>query len=110
MLRIVAAHAYYLVPTARFELAHLAALAPQASVSTNSTTSALNFEPRTVFYGFAGALPAGGAGAAGAGIAVAPEFAPAPGTVTLSGLDAAGAVSAAVSKIVFGASAFLVPM
>ena len=29
-----------LVPTARFELAHLTALAPQASVSTNSTTSA----------------------------------------------------------------------
>src|SRR5579883_2348125 len=30
-----------LVPTGRFELPHLAALAPQASVSTNSTTSAI---------------------------------------------------------------------
>ena len=29
-----------MVPTGRFELPHLAALAPQASVSTNSTTSA----------------------------------------------------------------------
>ena len=31
-----------LVPTGRFELPHLAALAPQASVSTNSTTSAMH--------------------------------------------------------------------
>src|SRR6478735_5482895 len=32
-----------LVPTRRFELLHLAALAPQASVSTSSTTSAISY-------------------------------------------------------------------
>ena len=93
------------VPTARLELARCYALAPQASVSTNSTTSAL-FVRKYYF----GALLAG-AGGAGAGIGGGPEFAPAPGTLIESGLLAgADALSAAVSKIVFGASAFLVPM
>ena len=94
-----------MVPTARLELARCYALAPQASVSTNSTTSAL-----LVGKDYFGALLAA-AGVAGAGAGVAPEFAPAAGTLIESGLLAgADALSAAVSKIVFGASAFLVPM
>ena len=40
-------------------------------------------------------------GAAGAGVAAAPEFAPAAGTVSVYGLlDGAGAISPAVSKMV----------
>ena len=86
MLLIVAAHAYYLVPTARFELAHLTALAPQASVSTNSTTSAtvkksLNLLDAGRYFG---AAPFG-AGCAGA------EAGAAAGAGAASGVTGAGA-------------------
>ena len=77
MLLIVAAHAYYLVPTARFELAHLTALAPQASVSTNSTTSAtvkksLNLLGAARYFGaapFGCGVPVAGCAGAEAGAA-----------------------------------------
>src|ERR1700758_5301681 len=72
-LTFVAARASFLVPTGRFELPPLAALAPQASVSTNSTTSATSKGSflamiRTHYFGAGaggetGALPGADAGA-----------------------------------------------
>src|ERR1700741_1329754 len=50
-----------MVPTGRLELPRIAPLAPQASVSTNSTTSAKN----QIVYGFSGPGCAGPDGAAG---------------------------------------------
>src|ERR1700722_9401381 len=66
-VRIVAAQSRVVVPTGRFELPHLAALAPQASVSTSSTTSAQSKLLAAAYFGapLVGGV-SGGAGAAGA--------------------------------------------
>ena len=86
-----------MVPTARFELAHLTALAPQASVSTNSTTSAtfkkiLIVQDAARYFGAApGAGCAGaeaGAGAGAVGCAVD------PGAGAAAGADAGVGVGA----------------
>ena len=84
-----------MVPTARFELAHLAALAPQASVSTSSTTSAL-YEILSDFYLGAGAVGAGAlAGALGACVA-------GRSVVTGGAVETGGAVVAAGAAGVAG--------
>src|SRR5215472_4459861 len=108
-----------LVPTGRFELPHLAALAPQASVSTNSTTSAQNRIYLPAGGAGGGTVPVAGAdgGAPRAGVLDSPcvaPLAPAAGEPfwgaalpkLTGGAPRAGrcCVSAAVSKIVFGAS------
>src|SRR5271154_1180832 len=63
-----------LVPTGRFELPHLAALAPQASVSTSSTTSANSNEKAENYLAGAGSvgLPSLAEPAAGAMAGAAP--------------------------------------
>src|SRR3984957_9806466 len=98
-VRIVAAQSRVLVPTGRFELPHLAALAPQASVSTSFTTSAISLKrPRPGTY-FAGC----GAGAAGGG-----TTAGAAGTVT-PGSDLVFASSASSSTVRCGAVTWCAP-
>ena len=87
------------MPTARFELAHLTALAPQASVSTNSTTSAtfkkiLIVQDAARYFGAApGAGCAGAEAGAGAGAVDCPVE---PGAGAAAGADSGVGADAVV--------------
>ncbi len=48
---------FYLVPKRRFELLHIAALEPETSVSTNSTTSAFLFKNSLILVLFRHTVP-----------------------------------------------------
>ena len=73
-----------MVPTGRLELPRIAPLAPQASVSTNSTTSAFRKSSARFFQGFAGACSTGSAGT-GTALASTAGAGAGAGTAVLAG-------------------------